>query len=82
MEANICTKWGNICSKSVKMGGRGSDLQRRQFSTISCKNNGQNQKYRHPSPCIGHSKAHECLTMDDSKDTTKKVVCGLNHQIW
>ena len=57
MEANICTKWGKICSKSVKMGG-GSDLQRHQFSTISGKNNGQNQKYRHPSLCIGHGKAH------------------------
>ena len=36
----------------------GSYLQKHQFSTISGKNNGQNQKYRHPSPGIGHSKAH------------------------
>ena len=42
--------------KNVKKWG--SDLQKHQFSTISGKNNGQNQKYRHPSPGIGHSKAH------------------------
>ena len=42
--------------KNVKKSG--SDLQKHQFSTISGKNNGQNQTDRHRSPGTCHIKAH------------------------
>ena len=65
----------------------GSDLQRRQFSTISCKNNGQNQKYRHPSLCIGHSKAHRVprlslLSMYRAIFVQNREKCAQNQQKW
>ena len=42
--------------KNVKKSG--SDLQKHQLSTISGKNNRQNQTDRHRSPGICHIKAH------------------------